>query len=232
MSPRDERREEGSAPLVSVIIPCIDDTYLVEALEALASQQAAPLFEVLVVNGSRGGAGRVEDWEGRLRLQIVDEAGGGIAGELRNRGAAASRGSFLLFVDADDAVGRGYVRAMADALESHDLVCGGVDVSLLNPEVRAHTHRQERGLLTDMAFLPFAGAGTLGIRRSLFQDVGGFDPMLPQLRSGRSVLANPARRQRAARIRFGGQAAPSIGARQDPTVAEGRCFRSGPGIPV
>ena len=29
-----------------------------------------------------------------------------------------------------------------------------------------------------MAFLPFAGAGTLGIRRSLFQDIGGFDPML------------------------------------------------------
>lgn len=67
---------------------------------------------------------------------------------------------------------------MANALESHDLVCSGVDLSLLNPGVRARTHSQERGLITSMAFLPFAGAGTLGIRRRLFQDVGGFDPVL------------------------------------------------------
>ena len=54
MSPLEERQETGSAPLVSVIVPCIDDTYLVDTLEALASQQAAPPFEVLVVNGKRG----------------------------------------------------------------------------------------------------------------------------------------------------------------------------------
>ena len=166
--------------MVSVIIPCIDDTYLAETLKSLASQQAAPPFEVLVVKGGRNDVGRwIEDWQARLQLQIVDGSGGGVAGELRNRGAAASSGSLLLFIDADDAIGREYLHAMADALESHDLVSSGVDLSPLNPEVRAKTHSQERGLITAMAFLPFAGAGTLGIRRGLFQDVGGFDPMLP-----------------------------------------------------
>jgi glycosyltransferase involved in cell wall biosynthesis len=179
MSATEVRPEEQSPPLVSVIIPCIDDTYLVEMLNSLASQQGAPPFEVLVVDGSHTGAGkRLEDWQGRLRLQLVHGARGGVAGELRNTGAGASRGSFLLFVDADDAVDRGYVSSMADALESHDVASGGVDLSLLNPGVRAPIHAPESGLLTDMAFLPFAGAGTLGIRRSLFQDVGGFDPML------------------------------------------------------
>jgi GT2 family glycosyltransferase len=92
---------------------------------------------------------------------------------------AVSRGALLLFVDADDTVGEGYVRAMADALESHELVCSCVDLTVLNPWVSAETHPQQKGPITEeMAFLPFAGAGTLGIRRPLFEGIGGFDPSL------------------------------------------------------
>jgi GT2 family glycosyltransferase len=86
----------------------------------------------------------------------------------------------VLFVDADDTVARGYVDAMAAALESHELVCASVDMETLNPWNPGGTHPQATGLVTaEMGFLPFAGAGTLGIHRSLFEAVGGFDPLLP-----------------------------------------------------
>lgn len=85
--------EGDYAPLVSVIIPCIDDTFVVATLKSLATQQAAPAFEVLVVDGGHSDLGRqLEGWRERLQLQVVKAPGGHTAGDQRNRGAAASRG--------------------------------------------------------------------------------------------------------------------------------------------
>jgi GT2 family glycosyltransferase len=68
---------------------------------------------------------------------------------------------------------------MVDALQAHPFVCSSVDVVSLNPWNPGGTHPQQTGLITaELEFLPFAGAGTLGIRRSLFMKVGGFDPSL------------------------------------------------------
>ncbi len=59
---------------------------------------------------------------------------------------------------------------------SHAFVCSRIDRALLNPKSAARTHPQRTGLITgEMTFLPFAGAGILGIRRSLFEEIVGFD---------------------------------------------------------
>jgi glycosyltransferase involved in cell wall biosynthesis len=100
------------------------------------------------------------------------------AGANRNLGVAESRGRLLLFVDADDTANDRYVDAMATALESHELVCSAVDLELLNPWDPSGTHPQQTGLIQSMDFLPFAGAGTLGVRRSLFEERGEFDLLL------------------------------------------------------
>jgi glycosyltransferase involved in cell wall biosynthesis len=170
---------EGPLPKVSVIIPSRDDAHLPSTLGSLAVQRGAPAFEVVVVHGrGRHPAGLLERWDDQLEFRVV-LGHGSTAGAQRNHGVAVSRGALLLFVDADDTVGEGYVRAMADALESHELVCSCVDLTVLNPWVSAETHPQQKGPITEeMAFLPFAGAGTLGIRRPLFEGIGGFDPSL------------------------------------------------------
>ncbi|MGH2767042.1 MAG: glycosyltransferase family 2 protein [Actinomycetota bacterium] len=169
-----------SSPYVSVIIPSRDDTHLPSTLASLEAQEGAPAFEVVVVaSPDRSIPGRLEFWRDRLGLRVV-EASGSTAGAQRNYGVAASRGALLLFVDSDDTVGEAYVRAMADALEMHELVCSCVDTTVLNPWVREETHPQQTGLIVaEMAFLPFAGAGTLGIGRPLFEEIRGFDPLLP-----------------------------------------------------
>jgi GT2 family glycosyltransferase len=163
--------------MVSVIIPCNDDTHLAETLDSLASQDGPPPFEVVLVDGlGHDLASRLEPWVQQLSLRIIPSQRGRTAGAQRNIGVAASHAALLLFVDADDVVSSGYVRTMAEGLASNGIVCSRVDMSTLNPWLRSVTDRT--GPITAMGFLPFAGAGTLGIRRSLFEEVRGFDTSL------------------------------------------------------
>lgn len=172
---------ELPSPEVSVVIPCKDDSHLGATLESLVAQRSAPPFEVVVVDSSGHELARgLESWHERLRLSVVKAGAKATAGANRNTGVAVSRGTTLLFVDADDTVQDGYIRAMARALQAHDLACSRIDLKPLNPTVPAPSHPQNTGLITaEMKFLPFAGAGTLGIRRSLFEAIGGLDPSLP-----------------------------------------------------
>ena len=172
---------ESSTVTVSVIVPCLDPTYLAPMLASLSAQVDAPPFEVLVVNAASFDlTDRLIPWRNRLDLRLIPGAAGGRAGGQRNRAASAARGSLLVFVDADDTVNPAYVREMSEALAVHPLVCSRVDLSELNPWNPDGTHPQETGLIvSEMRFLPFAGAGTLGIRRALFERIGGFHPTLP-----------------------------------------------------
>lgn len=179
--PPAARADAGETPLVSVIIPCREDTHLPDTLRSLTTQRSAPSFEVVLV-GTRDAnlADRLSTWLSVLDLVVVVARGPATAGASRNTGVAAARGELLLFVDADDTVGDSYVRAIADALASHALVCGRIDLEALNPDVSVRTHPQSSGPITaEMGFLPFAGAGTLGVRRSVLEAIGGFDPSLP-----------------------------------------------------
>jgi GT2 family glycosyltransferase len=118
-----------------------------------------------------------------LPLRVVVDPGPGSAASARNHGVAATRCRDVLFVDADDTVSNGYVAAMRRALQGNELVCARMDRARLNPRwlvERTATHPQERGQLIVHEFrhLPFAGAGTLGIRRSRFLALGGFSTEL------------------------------------------------------
>jgi hypothetical protein len=88
----------------------------------------------------------------------------------------------LLFVDGDDEVNEGYVAALVAALDQTSLVCARIGFEKLNPPslLEAWPARwQQDGPLRAFGFLPFAGGGTIGIRRSLFEEVGGFRQRRP-----------------------------------------------------
>lgn len=173
---------------ISVVIPCFNAADVVgEQLEALAGQQDAPPFEVVVVDdgSTDGSVDEVLSWRLQLpALRVIKEPRRGNVAAVRNRGVEAAVGRFLLFCDADDIVDRRWVANLAAALTEHEFVAGALDLVRLNPtSKRGPTEgRQRDGLQTgDPAFLPFAGAGNLGIRRAVFDALGGFDPSLPSL---------------------------------------------------
>jgi GT2 family glycosyltransferase len=81
----------------------------------------------------------------------------------------------LLFVDADDEVGPGYLRAMSAALEVHDFVAARLDCSALNRGwvAEARSPAQCHGL--GEGLFPYAYRCSIGVWRSSFEIVGGYD---------------------------------------------------------
>lgn len=174
-----ERAVDGTeAVLVSVILPVHNgaDT-LTEQLRALAGQAYAGEWELIVAdNGSTDASLAIaESWTGRLpRLSTVDASQRRGSAAARNIGARHANGAWLLFCDADDVVGEGWLQAMADALGSSDLVAGGIDFGFLDPGPVPST-RGAAEMRGTYAYLPFAVSANMGVQATVFRDLGGFE---------------------------------------------------------
>ncbi|TWE12002.1 glycosyltransferase [Rudaeicoccus suwonensis] len=180
-----------TTPDVSVIIPCHNAAVTLPLqLEALARQENAPAFEVLVVDNRSGDdpAAAITAWQDRLpALRIVPAADLPGAAYARNVGVAASSADHLLFCDADDLVARDWVRAGHDALQHVEIACGS-DVVLTDEEFTTvdavwadHLDALPGGRVevrTAAIDYPILLGGNVAIRRSTFVAVGGFDAAL------------------------------------------------------
>jgi glycosyltransferase involved in cell wall biosynthesis len=91
-------------PTISIVIPCharsaLDTTLLADTLDSVAVQTRRDYEIVLVDDGSTW---RIDDVAaGRERLTLIRQPQAGPA-HARNAGIAASRGEYLIFLDADD----------------------------------------------------------------------------------------------------------------------------------
>ena len=168
---------------LSVVIPCYNaaDT-IVAQLEALCHQTWAGPWEVIVAdNGSSDGSWEVAALYGtRLpKLQVVDASAYRGTSYARNTGAQAATGDVLLFCDADDEVAPGWLTAMGEALAQYDFVACRCDIHKLNaPELlsgRGNPQQDRLGRLQYPPFTLYAGGGTLGVKRSIHEAIGGFD---------------------------------------------------------
>lgn len=174
---------------LSVIIPCYNGAKTIRVqLEALARQQWIGPWEIIVAdNGSTDDTLRiVRQYEGRLpNLRIVDASARPGAPYARNVGIRVATGDAIVFCDADDEVGEGWLMAMGEALKCHDFIAGRQEASKLNePWVVVSRGRPQHNKLYRIPFAPHlctAGSGTLGVRRSLLLDtIKGFDESLPR----------------------------------------------------
>jgi glycosyltransferase involved in cell wall biosynthesis len=98
-----EAQNSTGTPVFSVVVAVYDDwTALEQCLRCLEAQSDAPAFEVIVVDdGSEHAAPesvRQRNW--RYPLTIVQQQHAGIAAA-RNRGLQSSKGSVVVFTDAD-----------------------------------------------------------------------------------------------------------------------------------
>jgi glycosyltransferase involved in cell wall biosynthesis len=101
----------------SVIIPCYNrNEYLVEALKSVRDQ-TRPVREIIVVDdGSTTPVQAPRDWDGPpLRLVRTENRGVSAA---RNFGVSLATGSFIAFLDSDDAWAPRKIELQEDALSS------------------------------------------------------------------------------------------------------------------
>gem|GEM_PF-564007 len=170
---------------VSVVVPvgAVDEA-LAAQLRALADQElgAWRIEIVLALNVDRpedaSALARMVRAVGDGRVRVVDATSRRGAAHARNAGAAAARGRYLAFCDADDVVDRRWVARVAASLERYDAVGGHLE------RLRdARADRWERppatpGALPTFVGVPYIVSANLAVRAEVFHDVGGFDESL------------------------------------------------------
>ena len=159
-----------------------------QQLEALAAQQWSGTWEVVVVNnGSTDNTVDVASrFHGRIpNLRVVEASGRRGAAYAANAGARHASGEFLVFCDADDVVADGWVAAMGKALAVHQFVAGPLETARLNTGKlqRYRVSPQSSGIqpYTYPPYLPHAAGANLGVRRAVFDRLGGFDESMRAL---------------------------------------------------
>jgi glycosyltransferase involved in cell wall biosynthesis len=173
-------------PALSVIIACRNgEGTLATQLTALSTQQCDVPWDVIVCdNGSTDDTVAVaQSFRTRLPgLTVIDASASRGPGFARNVGAQHTSAPLLAFCDADDQVAPGWLAAMVQGLNTHRFIAGRFDAQVLNrPGLLRSRPLQQDSELQHSPFgpdLPHAGAGNLGVHRSVFLGVGGFDPQV------------------------------------------------------
>ncbi len=188
---------------VSVVVPCHNaEPYLGRTLASICAQSWRDLEIIVVDDGSTDGSVAVAEGLGDPRLRVVRQAASGGPSAPRNRGIAEARGRLVFFCDADDVMRPGKVEAQVALLKAHpdvglvftdfeviDLEDRVLEGSFLAPfatlrRVVAAGPGPEGGLRRDRLLdgllrANFIGTSSVAVRKSVLDDVGGFDPALP-----------------------------------------------------
>jgi glycosyltransferase involved in cell wall biosynthesis len=170
-----------STPEISVILPAFNAESTIEAqLEALAAQNVSFAWELLVSdNGSTDNTCIiVERWRDRLpRLTVVDASRRRGVSAARNIGAEHAVAPVIVFCDADDIVGVGWLERMHAALRTSVAVAGSAETGLLNSPLRHSVSWPPGDIITEPYWphFPAAAGRNLGVQLAFFNRIGGFD---------------------------------------------------------
>ena len=166
-----------SVPLSFVIPVRNDAVHLRECLKSIHNACAeCSEIEILVIdNGSTDDSVAVARKGGATLLSIPNAR----VSELRNRGAAAARGTVLAFIDSDHEIAAGWGSCALESLAVTSI--GAVGALCWPPQRPTWVQRVYDGLREhregahDVQWL---GSGNLAVKRDAFLAVGGFDARL------------------------------------------------------
>jgi glycosyltransferase involved in cell wall biosynthesis len=169
---------------ISVVMAVLDaeETIAVQ-LDALAGQESSEPWELVIADN--GCSDRtleiVESYRPAIEcLRIVDARDRRGAAHALNVGVSAARGDRLLFCDADDEVARGWIEALAAALNRASFVTSRHTVDELNEpwvlEARGPSLMLEGPMVLPFPpHVPIGPTAGMGVRRAVHEAVGGFD---------------------------------------------------------
>jgi len=173
---------------ISVIIPTLNRAnYLRRSLLSVINQEGVD-FEIIIVDdfSQDDSYDRISDLlDDRIRYVRLEASIG--AAQARNVGAAQARGKYLAFQDSDDVWLPGKLIAQFQALEagkpnevlnfcSHQRVIGTDQVTIPSKA----TQQKSGDIFEELLKENFISTQTILVRRQIFEEIGGFDPMLPR----------------------------------------------------
>lgn len=171
---------ETTQPTVSVVVPAYNPgPYLRLALDSVAAQ-TYPHWEAIVVDdGSTEDLGWVDDVDPRIRRVRQDNGGLSAA---RNTGVRESTGELIAFLDADDLWLPDKLARQVDAFNDPTLALVSTGFTIVDDE-GAHVSAGFTGYADSYEELLQGNgicASTVVVRRSVLDEVGGFDTTLAQ----------------------------------------------------
>jgi len=157
------------SPLISIVVPVLDDLAAAEQLLARLAPDAR--VEVIVVDGGHDrGLDRLARSRSGVRL-IRSRRGRAIQ---MNAGAATARGEWLLFLHADSALPENWVDVFER--DTSDARGGWFRFALDDPSWQARTIERGVALRVRVLRLPYGDQG-LFVRRTVFAALGGYKEM-------------------------------------------------------
>ena len=177
----------------SIIVPVFNRPNEVDELLESLCQQTVKDFEVLIVeDGSqRDSLAVVEKYAGKLDVKYFKKPNSG-PGQSRNYGAERASGDWLIILDSDVVLPKGYMESVekglsATATEKGPIAaCGGPDAShpSFTPIQKAISYSMTSffttgGIRGGKAKLDkfYPRSFNMGIRRDVYQQLGGFSKM-------------------------------------------------------
>jgi GT2 family glycosyltransferase len=179
---------------VTVVIPTYNRLELLRGAVEAVQSQSYDQFDLIIVDDGSGPDQRawLQTLEERSpQVSVIFQENSGPAAA-RNRGWQAADGTVVAFTDDDCRPPRDWLARFVDAYRSHPTV-GGVgsyigptpDVAARNPYARYHQYTND--LVYDMpdepvvggAELHVGGTGSMSYRRTVLEEVGGFDEDFP-----------------------------------------------------
>jgi glycosyltransferase involved in cell wall biosynthesis len=176
-------RLDDVTPAVSVVIPSYrGGPYLREAVASVARQSIAH-WEIIVV--ADGLTEDMSDLERDPRVRVIRQRQRGCS-VARNVGVAAARAELVAFLDDDDRMVDERLHAQMVAMKDENIVLCHSQIQLIDDDgvVYKAEHVQDYQYLDLLRIQGTALLSASMVRRSVFQEVGGFSPLL---RSGEDM---------------------------------------------
>lgn len=174
-------------PLVSAIIPSYNRAHLCARAVRSALEQVNASIEVIVVDdGSTDDTRSLLEAEFESRVQIVWQPNQGVSAA-RNSGIARASGEFIAFLDSDDQwlphKTERQLQWLLSRPEFGMVLCDLIAVDADGKEIRRTRRRDsipvDGDILEPLLSAPYLVPSSAMIRRSVIDEIGGFDTTLP-----------------------------------------------------
>ena len=165
---------------IAVVIPCYNHgRYVRRAVRSALGQKGVNVRVVVINDGSTDGTtARACDGCAGPRVKVIHQDNAGLPAS-RNRGAEQTASTYLTFLDADDWLLPGALRALCEAIEDRE--ADGTDADISHAYGQQQMAELGRGLWRVAEWDPVTlmvtntQPITCLVRRDRFEHVGGFD---------------------------------------------------------
>ncbi len=171
--------DSAARPIISVLVTvCNAQHHIGGVVEMLDRQELDGRWEIVVCVGPSNDK-TLEALSSMTanhpRLVVAATSTPGIPAG-RNAAVRASSASLLLFCDADDEPEDGWLATMASSLREHRLVAGSVQIRTpTGTDGTTPKTLDSAPYLHPYGYLPYGLTANLGVRRSVWDLLGGFD---------------------------------------------------------